>query len=695
MLSRLGKSLVIVFFCAGPIQAQQVENDPFQWLEKVRSPKALSWVKRESNQTFNLLSADPRYQRTYKEIRKILEAKDRIPEGSILGEHVYNFWQDEKSVRGILRRTTLADYRTLDPKWETVLDLDDLARQERKNWVWKGYNCLPPAYDRCLLYLSDGGKDATVVREFGFREKQFVPDGFHLKEAKSGVVWVNEDLLLVSTDEGKGTLTTSGYPRRVRYWRRGEKFGQGSPIFEGKESDMGVWPGSSIRPEGSIFYFVRYPTFFTNEVFLLDADGQAEKLEKPDDADHLGFFRGFAILRLRTHWTVRDIPYPGGATLAVPLNPEPPRSVEILFEPDARNSAGEVVATRDRLFLQTLRNIQGELTEFSPEVPTWSRKTVSLPNQGSIGGLDSDPFGERLFVTHEDFLSPRTLYELNGVTEDPVPIKQLPSRFSSQGLTVVQHEAVSRDGTPIPYFLVSQKDLSLDGTHPTILYGYGGFEISMTPAYSGSVGKIWLERGGVYAVANIRGGGEFGPSWHQAALKENRQRAFEDFIAVAEDLRARGVTSRKHLGIWGGSNGGLLVAAVFTQRPDLMNAVLCQVPLADMLRYHKLLAGASWMAEYGDPDDPRMREVILKHSPYQNLDPYRVYPNVFFMTSTADDRVHPGHARKMAAKMKSFGHPYLYYENTEGGHGAAANLIQRAKMSALGYVYFMQELGLK
>lgn len=679
---------------AVPSPARQ-DKDPFMWLEDVTGDKALGWVKERNAESTAELTKEPGFQELNDRILKILDSRDKIPFVSKSGEFYYNFWRDAKNKKGLWRRTTLEEYRKAEPKWETVLDLDELAEKEKENWVWKGVTFLRPSYDRCLISLSRGGADATVVREFDPKTKQFVSGGFTLPEAKSRVGWKDVDTLFVATDFGPGSLTNSGYPRVVKEWKRGTPLTDAKMVFEGKPEDVSV---SAYRTTTKGFekeFVNRTITFYTSELFYRK-DGKLIKVEVPDDAQ-AGTYREKLYVELRTPWTVGGKTFPAGALIATNFDAfmAGERKFEVIFEPTDRKSlAGYSVFRDGRIILNELDNVKNRLYVLTPKGGTWDRTELpGAPKLGTVSAaaVDADD-SDDYWMTVNDYLTPVTLYLGTLGKGAPDKLKSSPSFFDAKGLVVTQHEATSKDGTRVPYFQVSRENLSLDGKNPTLLYGYGGFEISMTPGYSAGVGAGWLEKGGVYVVANIRGGGEFGPKWHQAALKANRPRAYEDFIAVAEDLIKRKVTSPKHLGIQGGSNGGLLMGNMLTMRPDLFGAVVCQVPLLDMQRYHKLLAGASWMAEYGNPDDPKEWAFIEKFSPYHNVKSNVKYPRTLFTTSTRDDRVHPGHARKMVARMKEQGHDVVYYENIEGGHGGAADNKQAAFMAALGYTFLWKQL---
>ena len=676
-------------------------DDPYLWLEEVEGKRALEWIGERNRETLTELRSDERYDRFLEQAGELLNAKDRIPYGSIRGKYIYNFWQDTEHVRGILRRTTPASYRAAEPEWETVLDVDALAKAEEENWVYKGTSWLAPGYERCLVKLSRGGTDASVHREFDAVTKRFVEGGFVLPEAKSGVAWVDRDTLLVGTDWGEGTMTESGYPRIAKQWKRGTPLARAATVFEGRHEDIGIWPRVMDSGEETLPMIDQSLTFYTGAYHLIGGGGKLRRLPLPESVDLAGFYAGRILFTLRDAWEVAGRTFPEGALLAIDAaafreSGELP-SIETVYTPDDRTSIEGVTVSRSGLYVSLLQNVKGSILRFGVEAKSgeWRAEPLPLPPSGTVSLSAANPHSGTVFVNYEDHITPDRLSEYDAGANALTRLKALPARFRADGLQVSQHTVRSADGETVPYFVIHRKGLKPDGSTPTILYGYGGFEISLKPSYSATIGKLWLERGGAYAVANIRGGGEFGPRWHKAALKTNRQRAYDDFIAVAENLAKRGITSPKHLGISGGSNGGLLVGAIFTQRPDLMNAVVCRVPLLDMMRYTKLLAGASWAAEYGDPGDPKMRAALLKYSPYQNMFPGRKYPKVFIETSTKDDRVHPGHARKMVARMREQGHPVLYFENTEGGHAAGANLKQHARRYALEYVYFSRQLGLK
>ena len=692
-------------------------DDPYRYLEDVDGQASMDWVHARNAITTRELEGDAGYRPTYDRLLAIYDSKERIPGISKIGPWYYNFWRDADHVRGVMRRTTLDEYRKADPQWETIIDVDALAAKDAENWVWKGWTCRYPDRRRCIVSLSRGGGDATVSREFDLEHRTFVaPEdgGFYLPEAKGGLSWIDEDHVFVRTDFGPGTMTDSGYPRIVKRWTRGTPLSSATEIYAGAQTDVSVDAtrmhlNVGRAEDDRVIYRTlvhRSTTFYTNETYLLkDADGEPAatplltRLDMPDDAE-ASLWQDQILITLRkawpagTHGVAKTIP--AGALVAMNFDRflVGRRDFAMLFTPAARSSLGQVAGTRHHLLVNAMVEVQNHVSTWTPHDGAWSHEPVDLPKDGTVGlqPVDSD-ISDDYFVTLSNALQPTTLAYAHGDKNVRDALKSLPSFFDTTGMTVDQHEATSADGTRIPYVVMAPAGFKPDATAPTILYGYGGFEIPLLPrGYAAGSGAAWVERGGVYVVAGIRGGGEFGPEWHDAALKEHRQRAYDDFIAVAEDLIARRITSAKHLGIMGGSNGGLLVGAVAMQRPDLLQAVVCQVPLLDMRRYSKLLAGASWMGEYGDPDVPAEWAYISKYSPYQNVFADRHYPRILFTTSTRDDRVHPGHARKMAAKMLDQKHDVLYYENTEGGHAGAANNAQQARMGALEYTFMMREL---
>jgi len=673
------------------------DDDPFLWLEEVEGERALGWVRGENARSLALLEADPRYAELHAAALRIVTARDRIPYPSFVGEGIANFWQDDAHVRGVSRRTTLASYRRPEPEWETVLDLDALAAAEGRNWVYHGASLLPPEDRHALIALSDGGKDAATVREFDLAPRRFVADGFVLPEGKQSAMWLDRDTLLVARDWGPGTMTASGYAYIVKRWRRGTPLEAAEEVFRGSPDDVSAYAHVLRDPEGTVRGTLasRRVSFFECEYYLLTPGGPV-RVPIPLKAQLQAFVARQLVFTLQQAWEVPGGSCPAGALVSLDLDAlaaDPAAAKPVLIcAPGPREAVADATATRTRLLVTIYRNVTGAAFAYRFAGGAWSREKLALPENASLQTVAASDRDELAFVNVTTFLRPDTLWLADLAQGSLDEVKALPPRFDASGATVEQFEAASRDGTLIPYFMIRPKELAFDGAAPTLLYGYGGFEVAMTPAYAAIAGKLWIERGGVYVIANIRGGGEFGPAWHQAALKTERQRAYDDFIAVAEDLIARRITSPRRLGIMGGSNGGLLMGVMLTQRPDLFRAVVIQVPLLDMLRYHKLLAGASWIGEYGDPDEPEFAAFWQRLSPYHNLRAGADYPEPLFVTSSKDDRVHPGHARKFAAKMASLGLPFLFYENIDGGHSAAANLQERARRHALEFTYLTRKL---
>jgi prolyl oligopeptidase len=667
-------------------------DDPYLWLEEVDGERAMAWVAAQNARSTGVLEKVPEFAPIRSRIQEIYDSKDRIPSVSIRGGYLTNFWQDAEHPRGIWRRTTLAEYRKAEPAWEVLLDVDALAAADGEKWVFKGADCLPPNYERCMVALSPGGSDAAVYREFDVATRAWVAGGFSLPLAKSSVSWRDESSLWVGTDCGPGTLTTSGYPRLAKLWMRGTPLAEATPVWEIPEDWVGLGAYSLHNPEGRHDLITTTPEFFRGHHYLILGDRKV-KLDLPEDVSLQGIFKDRLLISLRTDWTVGGATYPQDSLLAIDLDDflQGSRGFETLFAPSERVSLSGVAATRDSLLLATLDNVRGRLYRLRPGDGAWTREEIPLPGPGSASFEATTDQREMFFFSYTDFLTPSSLYLVEG-DGAPELLKRTPAWFDAAGMATVQYEARSKDGTLIPYFVVTPAGFKADGRAPTVLYGYGGFEVPELPHYSGTVGSAWLARGGVWVLANIRGGGEFGPRWHQAALKENRHKVYEDFIAVAEDLIARRITSPEHLGIMGGSQGGLLVAATLLMRPELFNAVVSQVPLMDMRRYNTLLAGASWMGEYGNPDLPEEWAYIQTWSPYHLVRADAKYPEVYIWTTTRDDRVHPGHARKMAAKMIDQGHEVLYWENIEGGHGSGSTNEQKATASALEWAYLWRRL---
>ena len=698
----LGAAALVCSFFVNAQSMNQTTNDPNLWLEEVQGDKALAWVRERNAMSTAQIQAHPVFEDNRTKVRAVLDNRDQIPGVSRRGDYFYNFWRDASNPRGLLRRTTLDEYRKAQPQWDVLLDLDVLAKAEGENWVWGGSNCLAPDYKRCLISLSRGGADAKVTREFDIAKREFVKDGFNLPEAKSQLAWLDINTLYVGTDFGPGSMTKSGYTRIIKLWKRGTPLSEASQVFEGLEADVSTFINVDQTPGYQRVTVGRATDFYNTEINLL-VKGQWVKIDKPSDAT-LSWQRDWAFLLLKSDLKVASTTYKSGSLLAIKFDAlmKGERSYQVLFEPTATRSLARSgpSTTRDYLLLNILDNVAGRIEELRAVGDTWQRREVKAPSPGTLNAtglydpfVKDDPLANHYTLSYVDFLTPASLYLGKAGSDERELLKSNPSFFDKAGMRTEQRFATSKDGTQVPYFVVYPKNAKTDGTNPTLLYGYGGFQVSMPPNYSGGWGTTWYERGGVFVVANIRGGGEFGPRWHQSAIKQNKQKSYDDFAAVAEDLIKVGITKPQHLGIMGGSNGGLLVGAVMLQRPELFGAVVCSVPLLDMQRYHKLLAGNSWMAEYGNPDKPEEWAYISQYSPYQNVKKGVKYPKVLFATSTRDDRVHPGHARKMAARMIDQGHDVLYFENTEGGHGGAANNEQRANLVALENTFLWVSLG--
>jgi prolyl oligopeptidase len=669
-----------------------IEEDSLLWLEEIESSRVMDWVNRENARAVERFESDPRFAGLQAQLKDVLSDKNRIAWPTIRGRWIYNFWQDEKNPRGLWRRTSFEEYRKDQPKWDLLLDLDALKKTEKEEWVWAGSSCQKPLGSRCLVWLSRGGKDAKVVREFDLETKKFVTKGFQFPEAMTFASWLGEDALLVATDFGAGSLSQTGYPLQVRLVTRGEDFKRSRILFTANAEDNLATANVLHTPQGKVTLVSRHFKFFHSEAFEVLPDNQLQKVNKPDDATLYGIFEGQWILSLRSDWKTPAGSFKRGSLVSMNRDDRAGESVKVIWTPHERSSFQGAVITRDALYVDVSEHVQGKVLRVRWNGRSWDSETLTLPASGTTGIVSADELETGVFMSFQSLVQPSSLYEVENHGSSPGLLKSQKPLFDAGDIVVEQKQAKSSDGTLIPYFIVRKKDLPLDSSLPTLLYGYGGFEIPMDPGYSPKIGKAWLERGGVYVLANIRGGGEFGPGWHQAALRENRQRAFDDFYAVAEDLIRAKVTSPKKIGIMGGSNGGLLVGVAMTQRPDLFGAVVCQVPLLDMMRFDQLLAGKFWVDEYGSPADPKMRKVILTYSPYQNLRADQKYPEPFITTSTKDDRVHPGHARKMVERMRNLGHPVIYYENILGGHAAAADFTDEARRSAYEYIYLMQKL---
>jgi len=673
------------------------EQDPYIWLEEARSDEALTWVRAENERTLSALEADPRFEELKNEALAIFDSEDRIPFVSFRPDGLYNFWQDKNNPKGILRRTTLESYQTDNPEWEVVLDVDALAAAEGKEWVYSGSSCLPPLQNKCMISLSDGGEDATIMREFDMATKSFVEGGFVIEEkSQGGVSWIDEDTLLVGRDFGEETLTESEYPFTSRVWKRGTPLSEAEEIFRGEASD--VWAGASLLRDNTGTIHARTAfrgVSFHESLYYVWKDGEWLELDIPKKASLYGIVDGHILVTTDVDWDADGQTFPADSLIAMDLDEwkaDPNGAAKTLvWAPSERQTKRGGSITGNALFVSLLDNVVSKVLEFNYDGSAWVSREVALPDNATIGIAASSNETDQIMYTVSDFLNPTTLYYTDG-SGDPMVLKTSPAYFDPAGMEVEQHEATSADGTKIPYFIVKPAGMEMNGQTAVLMTGYGGFQIPRLPGYLGSTGKMWMERGGAYVLANLRGGGEFGPNWHQTAIRENKQRTWDDFIAVGQDLVDRGFTSPEHLGIQGGSQGGLLVGTAFTQRPDLFGAAIVQIPLFDMLRYHLIGRGASWIGEYGDPRIPEQRAWIEGYSPYQKIVEGVDYPTPFLWASTADDRTHPAHARKGAARLKELGQPYYYFEDMTGGHSGGVDNEQRAKLQALQYIYLMQQL---
>jgi prolyl oligopeptidase len=699
-MRRVLAALFVMTVTASPLAAQADESDPYIWLEDVNGAKPMAWVHEHNAKTQAVLEADPRYQQYYSEALKIAQAEDRIPSGDFIGGKIYNFWQDANHVRGIWRRTSIEDYASGSPHWETVLDLDALAAAEKANWVWKGADCARPAERRCLINLSDGGEDAVTIREFDLGTGKFVDNGFVLPKGKQRVSWVDENTLLVSREWKPGELGRTGYPYIVKRLKRGQPLSAAVEVFRGKPDDggYGVTPYVLRDGQGHTLSVISRPLdTFHAETYVLTPKG-VRRVAMPEKNNLTDLVDGRVIAQLDEDWTPAGSKthFAAGTLVSLDLarlkaDPAHPRPT-LIYAPGPREALEGVSSSKDVLLASTLDNVRGRTLVFTPTKTGWKRQAMDLPENSTLGVVSTNSRNDQALIGVTNFLNPPSLWLADAATGKAHQIMSQPPKFDASNLVVDQREATSTDGTKIPYFIVHRRDIALNGDNPTLLYAYGGFEVSMTPSYSATTGKLWLEKGGVYVLANIRGGGEFGPKWHDAGLNVHRQIIYDDFASVAKDLIARKVTSPRRLGIMGGSNGGLLMGVEFTQHPELWNAVVIDVPLLDMMRISKIAAGASWEGEYGSVDDPAVRAFWEKTSPYQNLRKGVNYPEPFIFTTTKDDRVGPQHARKFAARMEEMGLPFYYYEETEGGHSSGANLKQQAHTNALQMVYLTRKL---
>ncbi|WP_433525405.1 prolyl oligopeptidase family serine peptidase [Nocardia pseudovaccinii] len=690
----LALTAVLVTACGGA----STPTDPYLWLEELDSPRVQQWVATENARTLGILEQDPRFAGNLAAATELGKSPDRLPTPTLRDGGVDNFWQDGDHTRGIWRTTSVADYESPQPNWNTILDLDALAAAESKNWVWKGIDCDPVTHKRCLVSLSEGGEDAVTVREFDRTTNRFVPDGFVLARSKQYASWGDENTLLVSREWQPGETTTSGYPYIVKQWRRGQSLTDAVELTRGDKAD-GLATAPLLLDNGvgrRLRLVLRRASFWENEVSLVGATGLV-RVALPPKSDLQGFVGNRILVSLRQDWTTDGATFTAGSLISLDadeLIADPTRlRARPVYVPNASQTLEAVLTTRDRIVVTSLDDVKGRATVYTPQPDgSWSAAPVSLPDNATVHAVDADSAGSLAYLTVTSFLDPTTLWRLDTATGAVAPVKTSPRQFDSSRYVVEQQKATSPDGTKVPYFVVHAADMKFDGTNPTIMYAYGGFGSSMTPNYNGLMGRLWLDRGGVFVLANIRGGGEFGPAWHEAALTINRQRAFDDFAAVGRDVIDRKVTAPSRLGIQGGSNGGLLMGVELVQHPELWQAVDIEIPLLDMVRYEQIAAGASWVGEYGSVADPVQRAFLESISPYRNLRPGVRYPEPFVWTSSKDDRVGPQHARKFAARLAEFGDPYLFYEATEGGHGGGTNIDETARTSALEFTYFMRKL---
>ncbi len=699
-----GTTLLVasLLFCVAPVRAQSTTPseaaDKYTWLEDVSSDRSMNWVKAENAKTAQVLEADPHFAPDFAAALKVAEDPNRLPAPELRGGMIYNSWRDAKNPRGLLRKTTVADYLTADPHWQTVLDVDALGAAEKTGWVDHGLDCLYPGDRLCFVDLSAGGEDATTMREFDLRTGKFVPGGFVLPHSKQNASWLDVDTLLVERDWGPGSMTTSGYPFIVKQWKRGTPLESATEVFRGAATDEDAGAHILHDAQGDVVQlFVRNITFFESQTSIRTPRG-IERLGIPAKAQVIGVLAGRLLIELRENWT----PTPGAKLLRqgsllelsladvlkdpAHLQPKP------VFEPTAQEFYQEAATTRDRLVITTLEHVQGRAYSYTPRPSGWTHQSLPVPADSTVDIASGSDTDNRFFLHITGFLTPPSVLLGDATTGQLQLAKSQPALFNAANDTVDQYEATSKDGTKIPYFVVHPKTMKLDGSNPTLLNAYGGFEVSMTPPYSAYDGKLWLEQGGVFVLANIRGGGEFGPAWHEAGLTVHRQRIYDDFAAVGQDLVTRKITSPEHLGIIGGSNGGLLMGVEMEQHPALWHAVVIQVPLLDMLGFEHIAAGASWVGEYGSVSNPEQRAFLAGISPYNNLKPDVAYPEPLIFTTTKDDRVGPQHARKFAAKMDEFHLPFFFDEITEGGHGAGADLKQEARTYALTYTYLVRKL---
>jgi prolyl oligopeptidase len=687
-----------------PAHAQQAspeQPDNYTWLEDIHGERQMAWVKAENARTAAVLEKDSHFAPLEAEALKVLESPDRLPDPKFRNGVVYNTWRDADHVRGIIRRTTLKDYLTAEPRWETVLDYDALSKADKQSWVGAGLTCLQPEEELCLVELSAGGEDAETLREMDLRTGKFVEGGFALPRGKQTAAWVDKDTLLIGRDWGPGTMSEAGYPITIRQWKRGQPLESAREVFRGDVKDNGYGDYARVFIDGQGHHAVivqRNLSTFAHENYLL-LPGGLKKLALPLKAIVHGMLDGQLLVTLDEDWTRegQTNKITQGSVVALDLaavEKDPARlKPMVLFAPTSQEFEQWFDTTKNHLILATLEHVQQRVYVYTlGSDGNWTRKPLPVPDNLTINSGTGSRTDDRFFLGLEGFLTPPSLWLGDAADGSFALAKSQKPQFDASGFVVEQLEATSKDGTRVPYFVVHRKDMRYDGSNATLLTAYGGFQIAYTPYYSPVDGKLWLERGGVYVLANIRGGGEFGPAWHEAGLKTHRQRIYDDFYAVAEDLVTRKITSSRRLGILGGSNGGLLMGVEFTQHPEMWNAVVIQVPLLDMLRFEHLSAGASWVGEYGSVSVPEERAFLASISPYNQLKPDVHYPEPLIFTTTKDDRVGPVHARKFAARLKEFHKPFFYDEITEGGHGEGADKKQEARTDAEYFTYLMMKL---
>ena len=694
------KTLLASLAAAPLLIAATTADDPFIWLEDIHGEQALEKVEAWNAATMKSLTGTPAFEVDRSRAKAIMDDPAQIAEPlKVMGDTVTNLWRDAEHPRGQWRETSLSSYLAGKPEWKVLIDVDALGKAEGKSWVWHNADCLAPEYRRCLIALSPGGTDADVVREWDRTTGTFVKDGFEVPLGKSNVAWEEADTLLVGTDWGEGSMTDSGYPRIVRRWKRGTPLASAKLVKEGEQADISVQPFTHMDGDVRRVFVDRGTSFYRDQIFIQQPSGALVRTPLPETATQKGIVRGRMLAYLNE--PLGD--FPAGSVVSWSVadmlagRESAPR---LVFKPGEGQSVTEVRTTDNAIWIHLLDDVAGKLIVLRPAADgTRTPAEVTLPDNATLAiGATADE-RDVAFVTAESFLQPPTLYAVSADTK-VTALQSLPAKFDADQFTVEQAFATSKDGTKVPYFLARKK--GTDGPVPLLMHAYGGFRAAQTPTYlttqpyrAGPLALYWLEDGAAYVLANIRGGDEYGPAWHDAALREKRQNAYDDLYAVAEDLVRRGITTRGKIAVSGRSNGGLLAGVAMTQRPDLFGAAIIGSPLLDMKRYNQLLAGASWMAEYGNPDVPEDWAFISKYSPYQALKNGADYPAPFFYLSTEDDRVHPGHARKMAARLEEFGQPFYYHEYREGGHSVGSDHAEDAVRAALLHAYLNATIGTK